>query len=113
MNQSEAFEIYKVWAKWCYPYHQLLFSVFQSDIPESFLPYPKQILEEALNAISEIYFNSGKKELSNAIQNTIPFLLFYKDDETALKNSAFCFSIPQMPTTVTQLHALKMNGWSG
>jgi len=111
MNQSEATTIFNVWSKWAYPYHQLLFSIFQEQIPESFLPYPKQLLEEALNAVSKAYFDSGDYEYSKAIQNTIPFLMFYSKDEDALKNSATCFSIPGMANILTDSITRFKNEW--
>jgi hypothetical protein len=111
MNQSEATKIFNVWTKWSYPYHQLLFSIFQSQIPESFLPYPKHLLEEALNDVSKYYFDSGNYEYSKAIQNTISFLMFYSKDEDALINSAKCFSIPEMANILTDSITRFKNEW--
>ncbi len=45
-----------------------IFKVF-SVIPESFLPYSVETLEEALNIIAKDYFDKGDKKTSNNIQN--------------------------------------------
>ncbi len=44
-------------------------------IPDSFLPYPSDILEEALNTIAQYYFDSGNKKMSKTIQETMGFYL--------------------------------------
>jgi hypothetical protein len=56
MTPIEAEEIFKVWKEWYWPCHFLLDSVFGPGIPESFLPYPKDVLEEALNIIAKRYY---------------------------------------------------------
>jgi len=40
-------------------------------VPESFLPYPIDILEEALNIVAKHYFDSGDKRTANIIQETM------------------------------------------
>ncbi len=40
-------------------------------VPESFLPYPVEILEEALNIVAKAYFDSGDKKATDNIQESM------------------------------------------
>jgi hypothetical protein len=55
-------------------------------IPESFLPYPLPVLEEAINVLAKNYFDAGDYEKSKTIQSAINFLLFYSKDEEAIES---------------------------
>ena len=58
----------------------------QLPIPDSFLPYPKEAIEEGLNIMSKFYFNSGDKKMSKLIQDTMwGYLIRCKKDEEALE----------------------------
>jgi hypothetical protein len=83
MTILEADEIFRVWKLWFYPTHNYLFSVFMSHIPESFLPFPKEILEEALEKIATLYQDSGEKKLSEALRITMSFICYYTNDQIA------------------------------
>lgn len=82
MTIEEAQIIFKDWQYFA-EINDKLSKVF-FDIPESFLPYPIDMLEEALNMVAKQYFESGDKKTSEALQTSIATLLFYKDDVVAL-----------------------------
>lgn len=46
-------------------------------IPESFLPYPADVLEEALNIVAEHYFDSGNKRMSENIKESMAAYLTF------------------------------------
>jgi len=71
----------KDWQKYQEINDKLMKFFMFSGIPKSFLPYPEEILEEALNIVAKSYFDAGNSKTSNAIQETIASLLFYKRDE--------------------------------
>ena len=96
MMLIEAKEIYKVWKEWFWPCHFLLDSVFGPTIPESFLPYPKDVLEEALNIVAKHYYDSGNIQISKAIQETMPCILCYEENEKAWEEASKMFSNPKM-----------------
>lgn len=96
MTLIEAEEIFKVWKEWYWPCHFLLNSVFGPGIPESFLPYPKDVLEEALNIIAKRYYDRGDFQISNKIQETMICIPFYKENEKAWEEAAKLFSNPEM-----------------
>jgi len=83
MTINEANKIFKDWQEYA-EINDKLMKFFMTGIPESFLPYPKKTLEEALNIVAKDYFDSGDRKASDAIADTISFLLFYKNDEEAL-----------------------------
>ncbi len=86
MTIQEANRVYESWKnyvevadKWS--------RLFMCSIPESFLPYPKEEIEEALNITAERYWNIGDKETSEAIKTTIAgFLWDHKKDEDVINS---------------------------
>ncbi len=82
MTRDEALVVFKSWQD-----HMEIFSKFVSlmlPIPESFLPYPADILEEALNIVAKNCFDSGNKTMSKTIQETMAFYLPMQTDEEAI-----------------------------
>jgi hypothetical protein len=96
MTIIEAREIFRVWKEWYWPCHFLLDSVFGPTIPESFLPYPKDVLEEALNIVAKHYHESGNIRLSKGIQDAMMSVHYYAKDEEAWDQAARMFSNPEM-----------------
>jgi len=94
MNIIEADNIFKNWNQWYWPCHFILHSIFLSKIPESFLPYPQDVLEEALNVVAKHYHDIGDLKASNNIQESIAFLCAYTKDEEALQSAHENFSNP-------------------
>jgi len=74
----------------------MLLQIFVSNIPESFLPYPKNKIDEALSIIEENQEKSGKKEHAKAIKNTHAYLGYYIKDEKAFDELIENLKIPQM-----------------
>lgn len=66
MTAAEAETVFEGWQAYVEIADKLsrVFSV----IPESFLPYPKNTLEEALNLVAKRYFESGDRRMAHAIQ---------------------------------------------
>lgn len=59
-------------------------------VPESFLPYPSDVLEEALNIIAKYYFDSGNQKMSENIKETMAFYLspfFMTKEETGARRT--------------------------
>jgi len=96
MTLIEANEIFKVWKEWYWPCHFLLHSALGPTIPESFLPYPKDVLEEALNIVAKHYYDSGNIQISKTIQETMACILWYEENEKAWEQAAKMFSNPEM-----------------
>jgi hypothetical protein len=93
---NEAYGIFSVWKNWHWPCHFLLNSVFCATIPESFLPYPPDVLEEALNIVAKDFFDRGDIQTSKKIQEAMCSLLCYKKNEEAWEAAAKFFSNPEM-----------------
>lgn len=96
MTFIEADKIFRVWSKWCWPNHFILHSIFLNKIPESFLPFPQELLEEALNVMAKQYHENGDLQASQDIQETIPFLWTYTNDKDALNEASETLSNPEM-----------------
>jgi hypothetical protein len=83
MTKEEAWIIFKSWQE----YMEIAdkFDKLMLPVPTSFLPYPYETLEEALNIVAKDYFDSGDIERSKIIQSTIAaYLWSVKSDEEAI-----------------------------
>lgn len=82
MKFSEVNEIYTAWQDYQEIHGKLVtLSVY---LPESFLPYPKDMLEEALDIVAKKYFEDGNNRLYKAVLKTKESLLYYREDAEAL-----------------------------
>jgi hypothetical protein len=88
MTSDEANKIFKHWKEHVEVSNKMA-QIF-TGIPESFLPYPMEVLEEALNIVAKEYFDDGDKKASKNIQGTIGYLARYEKDETALESMKRC-----------------------
>jgi hypothetical protein len=97
MDFIEANEIFNNWRQWYWPCHFILWTVFfVSGIPESFLLYPINVLEEALNIVAKSYWDKGDRKNSDLIKSGIGSLASYEKDEEAFKWASKNFSNPNM-----------------
>jgi len=87
---SKIIEIYGIHLEYC----SKLIYVFSSSIPESFLPFPKGIIEEAANVLAEHHFKNGNKIAVNSIENAKAALISYIDDEKAITESIKLWNDP-------------------
>ncbi len=90
MSIEKAQKIFQEWKNYI-EIHTKLSTIFEK-IPESFLPYPVKILEEALNIIAEDYFNKGNYRMSDNIKELLSDLYIYTKDEEAIKTIINSFS---------------------
>lgn len=83
MTNEQANKIFKEWQQYVEIADKL--SIIFTVIPESFLPYPKEVLEEALNIKAKEYFDYGNTKMSKNIQETIASWIWNcESDEEAL-----------------------------
>lgn len=87
MTTEEANQIFENWKEYA-EIDDKLDQIFGTSIPQSFLPYPAEVLEEALNIIAKRYFDTGRHEMSKAVQMSIIQVGRYQDDDTALDDLA-------------------------
>jgi hypothetical protein len=85
MTREEAEIIFRDWQAYV-EINDKLFQIFGPSIPKSFLPYPPDVLEKAMNIIASGYFESGDGSTCTVIKENISAVLSYKDDEEAIKN---------------------------
>ena len=97
MDIIEANKVFDVWRKWFWPCHNILFSIFSSSIPESYLPYPIDVLNEALTMIANSHMYG---EISKDIIGTRNCLAYYSQDEEALQDLKKKLSIPGIEKTI-------------
>jgi len=88
MTFIEADKIFKVWSQWYWPFHSMLYSIFSSNIPESFLPYSIDDLNEAITIIANHYNDIGDQESAELVYKSIDSLLFYKKDDDAFRQAS-------------------------
>jgi len=114
MDIFEANKIFKSWQQWYWPCHCVLWRVFFfSGIPESFLPYPKDVLEDALNIVAKSYWDEGDRKTSNLISGSISALIFYKKDEEAFQKASKDFSNPETMKAIYAGISLFKKDWIG
>lgn len=85
MTKEKAYKIFEGWQNYIETGDKLM-KVF-TQIPESFLPYPVEILEEALNIVAKECFDNGDKDTANTIQHSIAYHLggFYLNESNSFK----------------------------
>lgn len=69
-------------------------------IPESFLPFPKKTLEEALNIMAEYHHNAGNQDGAKVLQAGFANLICYKDDEEAITKALKHWGVPSCRETM-------------
>ncbi len=84
MDIKKAQKIVHIWGVHMEYFQSKLTIIFSSQIPESFLPFPKATLEEAINIIAKHYHNMGDKEAVNTLERSAAWLSAYEDDEKAI-----------------------------
>lgn len=88
------------WGKFCEMTSASLTLIFMARIPESLLPYPRETIEEAMNLIIE-HFSIQEDDESVAIcKNSLSTLLFFVDDETAIRNAGKNFNNEEILKTI-------------
>lgn len=92
MTIKEANKIIQVWGVYLEYMHGKLSLLFMAHIPESFLPYPQDVLEEAINIMAKYYYNVGDIKNADLLKNSIGPLMMYKGDKEAIILSASIFN---------------------
>lgn len=93
MDIDKASKIVNIYGKHLEHCSKLNF-IFGSNIPESFLPFPKDVIEEASNILAEHHFNNGNKTAVSSIENAKAGLIGYINDEEAILKSAKLWNEP-------------------
>jgi hypothetical protein len=78
VTKEEAKIIFKSWQDYIETADK--FSKLWLPVPESFLPYPVKLLEEAINIVAEGYFDSGDHKMVKVIHETIGYLAWSTKD---------------------------------
>lgn len=110
MELEEASKIVKIWGTHLEYVGGKLMIIFGAHIPESFLPYPKSDIEDALNMLAKHYYDNGDKKASEDLQSSMGSLTLYRDDEEALITSAKLFSEDSWrKSMIESLHKFQQN----
>lgn len=111
MTFEKANKIVQIWGKYLEYASGKLMSAFGARIPESFLPFPKKTLEEALNIIAEYHHNNGNQDKVKLIQETAVLLTTYIDDEEAFLQAAKSFNDPSWRKAMFPAFKEFQNDW--
>jgi len=84
MTLEEADKIRKEFVKFMEVAHPELARLFQTTIPESTLPYPKEQIEQAMDICIEFLEKKKDKKAARAYEGLKLWLRAYTYDETAL-----------------------------
>jgi hypothetical protein len=88
---EEAQNIVSVWGVYLERSSNLNF-LFGSNIPESLLPYPVDILQGALNKMEAFYYEQGLQDRVKLLEGTEMMLIQYTNDEEAIKEAVSNFT---------------------
>lgn len=91
LTLEEAQNIVSVWGAYLEHSGGLRF-LFGTNIPESLLPYPLEILQGAINKMEAYYYGIGEHDRVKLLEETEMLLMQYCEDEEAIKESASSFS---------------------
>lgn len=95
MTIEEADKIMRIWGKYleyCSGRFMQIFCRAGGKIPESMLPYPKPILEEALNYMDRHYHETNNQRGVELMRETMILLELYGDDDAAIQQAGINFS---------------------
>ena len=95
MTLNEADKIVQIWGKYLEYASGKITMIFGTRIPESLLPYPKDILLDALNIMAEHYHKTGNQREVKLLQETAAELIAYVNDEEALLQATKNFNDPK------------------
>ena len=95
MTFDEASKIVQIWGRYLEYVSGKVAFLFGASIPESFLPFPKDTLLEALNIVAEHHHKTGNQRGVKLMQETAAALIAYVDDEEALLQAAKNFNDPK------------------
>ena len=90
---EDAAKIVSVWGKFLEQCSFLVF-LFGNDIPESVLPFKKDILVGALNKLILFHKNNGNNENAKKLEETLLGLIAYTNDEEAIMEAEKNFNNP-------------------
>lgn len=94
MTLNEASKITQIWGTYLEYVGGKLLIVFGARIPESFLPFPIDTLEEALNIMIEYHHKRGNQQVVESLKASFGALTMYVDDEEAILQAAKQFNEP-------------------
>jgi hypothetical protein len=95
VTTEEAHRIVEAWGKHLETWHAKLSAIFFiSHIPQSFLPYPSDVVAEALGVLQRLYSDTGDDDKSQHMWQCQGPLAFYCKDEEAIEH---LFQLINMP----------------
>ena len=100
---EQAQKVSDVWASFVEFTQGSLMMAFRSSIPESFLPYPKAVIHQAMDIVVDLYAEDQPEVAKAASSSLVSLEALYKPDEEALeqfanksRNKAFINSIERV-----------------
>ena len=108
MTYDEAWEIVTAWGVYLEHSHARLVTIFfLGHLPASLLPYPKQVLEDAINAVAKYYFDMGDYATSDFFKSTCGPLMLYSSDDYAIEQLFKILNMPGLNATTIILDKLR------
>jgi hypothetical protein len=95
MTLQEANKITQLYGRYMEHVNGKMMRLFFAKIPQSLLPYPKDVILEACNVMAQYYFNQKNVQAENTFKEVAANLIMYVDDETALTDASKRFGNPE------------------
>lgn len=100
MTLEEAEKIVQEWSRHVEYHYPILHAIFLSSIPESFLPFPASVIEEASNIVAERHHYARNFKVVEAVQRCMGIVVAYENDDKALEDTASYLGDPKMREVV-------------
>lgn len=115
MKVEHALKIVHVWGRHLDQIHGRLMMVFMMKIPESLLPFPLTIIEEAVKVLGEHFESEGRTKDLEDLRTGSVFLMWYIDDTLAIEEAAKNLNNPKwrdsMIPGLRQVQQTWVEGW--
>jgi len=111
MTLDEANKIIHIWGCYLEYCQERLQALFIASIPESLLPYPPEILQDAINIVAKYYHDIRDFEKYELLQKSFGRLCLYVKDENALQNAARKFNEPEVREAIISSMEKVQKNW--
>ena len=112
MTLDEAFRIIRILGRYIEYCQDRLQALFLISIPESSLPYRKEILKDAINIVAKYYYDIGDFEKCEYLQKKVfGRLCLYDKDEEVLKRAALKYNDPKLREVIISKMQIVQKNW--
>ena len=111
MTLQQADKIIQIWGKYLEYVSRINFSIFMSSIPESTLPFPREVIMEATEIMIKYHINNSNQAAVDSLEACSASLLAFKPDEEAILSAVKLWSDPKSREMIIALLKKSQTNW--